>query len=388
MHDQVPPPIRLPDEPRFLLLGCYGDGNAGDEALLEACAALLRDRWPRASLVAFSGLPSTTCQRIQIQAINNVRWFGIRPLISLARRGELISAIGAVMNCDCIVVGGGELLRTDYGLGSLMSVFDRITLARILGKPIIFLAVGASNLQPGLGLSIIKYVCAKAALTIRDNASIDALRSVGIHHAVRVPDLGFLLVRSAARVDLPSGPRVSISLIDVTNVKRRQMPIAREKLVSTCALLADTVVELGATPIFLPFCYGSYDDDRVFHREVVDNMRCPQTATVLELPLTPGEIKGIISSVDVVIGMRFHACVFGLSEGRRVMALAYEQKVTRVMRECGRDSVLQLSELDRGADLLRRLWREDRPATTPIIRREALAAFGKCFDAVTSHRRN
>jgi len=64
-----------------------------------------------------------------------------------------------------------------------------------------------------------------------------------------------------------------------------------------------------------------------------------------------------MSAMDLVVGMRLHACVFGLAHARPVLALSYDEKVRKQMRQFGcEDAVLSLEEIGAAGERLERMW--------------------------------
>jgi polysaccharide pyruvyl transferase WcaK-like protein len=344
--------------PKFLVVGCYGERNAGDEALLAALIHIIRSRWQSATLQVFSDDEVHTRALHGVESLPSVGLLRPKTFLKLLCSGMLMRIVRAIADADCLLIGGGELLRTDYGLWPMLTIFDRVLLAVLLGKPVLFLGVGASNLHPGLALCVMRYLSKYAVIMTRDAESVEILANKGIQGAIHGSDLSIALPEASASEKKPPRPFVTLSLLDMNRVAVRHSTIAKHDLLRGLADLADTVVKLGATPVFVPLCCNCKDDDRSFHREVVATMRHSQRAVILEEEMPPDQLKALIGSADLVIGMRLHACIFGLTSARPVLGISYHSKVERAMHAFGQDNfVVTLDRVHESSRVLEELWR-------------------------------
>ena len=352
------PRIELPDRPKLLLIGCFGEHNTGDEALLQSSLRLLRERWPQASITVFSNQPERTSRQFQVKALSNITFLKMRSIVNLCRHGQMIPVLRAIGSCDCIIVAGGELLRSDFGLHSVLTIFDRILLGRLLAKPVAMIGVGCGGLDPGLGLSMIRLASRGVPIFTREEESAKTLACAGIGIPVALSEIAFQLPERHHGVALPTGPKIAIALRDPARTAScRNSGITRADFLAGVARLAEHVLTLGATPVFVPFSCSPWDDDRLCHLEVRNLMRNPAAAWTIEEELPPDRLKNLFSAMDMVVGMRLHACVFGLAHARPVLALSYDPKVRKQMRHFScEDAVMPLSSISHSPELLERIW--------------------------------
>src|SRR6516225_6777074 len=90
-------------ERSVLVVGRYGSGSTGDEAILAALVSGLAARRSGVRLVAASGDPGQTRQRQGVDAVD------LRDPLSL---------VEAVRQSDVVVIGGGGLFQDDAGVES------------------------------------------------------------------------------------------------------------------------------------------------------------------------------------------------------------------------------------------------------------------------------
>ena len=114
---------------RPLLCGYYGEHNIGDDALLQA---LLQ------SLPAEARPCITAADQQQVQ-----QQFGV----DSCNRRSLRSTLGALGDCDGLILGGGSLLQDSTSWRSLLYYAVLIGTARLQGKPVILWAQGLGPLR-------------------------------------------------------------------------------------------------------------------------------------------------------------------------------------------------------------------------------------------------
>jgi polysaccharide pyruvyl transferase WcaK-like protein len=350
--------IGLPPRPRFVLVGCFGERNAGDEALLQSAIHLIRLRWPDASITVFSEAPEQTARDFRVNAVPSVGFLSLRGAVWMLRRGRFKTIVRTLWSCDCIVVPGGEMLRTDFGLHAVLSVFDRILLGRIFRKPVVMMGAGAGRLDSGPALWIMRWASRGVPILTREAESAAALTSARIGVPVALSDLAFHLPEASHGVPLPGGPRVAIALRDPARTPScAGMSISRADFLTGVARLADRAVSFGATPVFIAFSCSASDDDRLCHREVRSLMRNPAAACLVEEELPADRMKNLLSEMEVVVGMRLHACIFALSHARPVLALVYDPKVSKQMKHFGCEgAALPLEEIGAAPHRLEEIW--------------------------------
>ena len=114
---------------RPLLCGYYGENNIGDDALLQA---LLQ------SLPAEAKPCITAADQQQVQ-----RQF----CVDSCDRRSLRSTLGALGDCDGLILGGGSLLQDSTSWRSLLYYAVLIGTARLQSKPVILWAQGLGPLR-------------------------------------------------------------------------------------------------------------------------------------------------------------------------------------------------------------------------------------------------
>src|SRR5262249_26943819 len=184
-------------ERRVLVAGYYGFGNTGDEAILAALVAGLRERQPAARLVVASGDPGQARQR---HGGASTFW---RDPLALAEE---------VRRSDLVVIGGGGLFQDYAGVerdtlltprhGGVTYYAGPAVLAAAARKPYILHGLGFGPLDSDDARRIVGAVARGAArISVRDEASRALLSVLGVDRA-RVElaaDPAFLLASEHVR---------------------------------------------------------------------------------------------------------------------------------------------------------------------------------------------
>jgi polysaccharide pyruvyl transferase WcaK-like protein len=185
---------------KVFIIGYYGAGNAGDEAILEGMLGDLRARIPNLRPVIASADPAATSRAYNVGSVSN---------------RDRSATMAAAKECDFIILGGGGLLHDywDVSLGSLfsrtggaLSYYSHAALAALYSKPLILYAIGVGPLSTRTGRLYSRMVAELAQLiTVRDEQSKALLVELGID-AARVhvaADPAFVLTYPISALDLP-----------------------------------------------------------------------------------------------------------------------------------------------------------------------------------------
>jgi polysaccharide pyruvyl transferase CsaB len=303
---------------KLLLVGGYGCGNVGDEAILSVLLGELRDLGARVRVVSADA--AETRRQHGVEAVS------ARPL-ALAR---------ALLSCDTLVVGGGGIFSAYMGRRS-MKLPALAGIARLLGKRVIFRALGVyGSTPPKVARRLVRAMERATFVSVRDDASVDALEAFGLRREVlREADPATRLKVEPCDTVVPSRS-VGLALRRVRDEEQQ------ETLTAAFAQLIDDLVEDGYRPILLPFSEHPsepFEQDLAYANEVRALTREPARCRVLEAQLRPGQMLGVVRQLDALVGMRFHAIVFGRRASVPTVAVPYDDKCRAFAEEHAMPSV-------------------------------------------------
>jgi len=353
---------------RILICGYYGLGNAGDEAILAGIVGGLRRRRPDAELVVLSGDPPAT------QAAHGVHAAPRRHYPTLWRQ------IGAA---DLVVEGGGGLIQDSTSVRSALYYLAILALARLRRTPFVVLGQGIGPLRHRLTRALTARLFRRAAaITVRDGNSAGLLVQMGVpaESIAITADLA-ALVDPAPPEDvahwLPSregGPRVGLAL--------REAEGAQAALTHALEAAKQFRERHGAQ--IVPLALHAKEDTHLASQAAE---MLGVRAVGVDRELSPAQWVGLVRSLDFVIAMRLHACIFAAAQAVPFVALSYDPKVAAFASGAHALWAPLEADLEEVLHLIDRAWseRETSAAARAAFADELRAQAERNLDVVEAH---
>lgn len=350
-----------------LILGYYGFGNAGDEAVLAALVALLGRARPDVRLSVLTADPVGTAAALPVTAVD--RW-------------QPGAVLGALRRSDLLLAGGGSLLQDATSLRSLLYYASLILTARALGKKVALFSNGLGPLRTALGRTLALAALRSAHhVSLRDTLSLARLDAMAPRLAARaevVPDPAFALETEPAADDetrsllTAAGADPDRPFLAVCPRPWTRLEGTAADLPSLLAAALDRVAaETGHAVLFLPLHRRA---DATLSRAVSAAMRHP--APILDATLPPRLLMTLLGRARCALAMRLHAAILAAARGVPSLGLAYDPKVEGVLGDL---ALPALAPAELTEDTL-------ATATLDLLRhREDLAA--RLTSAVAAYRR-
>jgi polysaccharide pyruvyl transferase WcaK-like protein len=315
--------------PTVVIAGAAGLSNLGDDAILAAMLAELRDALPEARLVVWTGAPERLAAEERVETIP----FDDDAALAAALEGASLLVVG----------GGGFLFDHDSVLseadfrrnrvGNFYPYFRAAEAAYARGVPVYFYGVGVGPLITPGGRQLARAVLSQAAaITVRDPISLGELAAAGVTTPVAEltadPAVG-LSPSAESWTDRPAGRAVGFVVRTWAwcgGRWTRSGEAAYERYLDWLAGGADHAVERWeATPVFLPM-QRLYDDDLEVEERVVARMRHRSAALVHEAQ-APGELTAVVGSLDALVSTRLHPLILGAVAGVPLVGVTAKPKV-------------------------------------------------------------
>ncbi len=378
MYEAVRPykPFRYGD---ILFCGYYGFRNMGDDSLLRAIIANIREIEPDAHITVMSKNPRETKAIYGTHAVNRFSPFSV---LHAMRHGRLL------------IFGGGNLLQDGSSARSLLYYTAILQLAKRCGMKIMVYANGIGPLRFEKSRKAAANALNLADLiTLRETDSIRECAALGVDkpRILATADPAFTLKEAdvrwtetlCAKFGIKEGTRYFV-------VALRDFKTEADKNTKEIAAACDRIHDAcGLIPIFLPM----HDPlDRAVNRAAAALCRCE---TVFLEGLTGGEVLGILRRTEFVLAMRLHTLIYSTAVGTPSMGLAYDGKLRAFMEtmelpymldavdaaqifDCAGQLLAQRGEIRRilldKRDELRRLAMEDAHAAVSFIKPESEGA--------------
>ena len=308
-----------PRATRVLIIGNFGNGNTGDEAML---ARTLQE------------LPEDTEVRVVSRNPRMVEALHRVPAVPM----EGIPFVKSLKWCDGIAVVGGGLFGT--GASSLVKALPAIVWAATArGRDITYLAIGVYPGTPDRVLDLLRRSVRKPGrISVRDEVSAAVLGDRII--APVVGDLAMGLkpappadarrALSAAGVD-PAVPLLLVAPKALPN------PILVDALQDAAEILGRRWIERGgavaglAISTHADYGLGLARRDEVLINELGE--RLGRKVPVLGPQLEPTLAKAVVGEADALFGLRIHSLVFAVSMGVPCLGVGWEERTTAFLAE-------------------------------------------------------
>ena len=331
-------PIPFRGKADVVVSGYYGFGNMGDESLLDVIAATLAEEIPDVKIAALTRHPKTDARRTGLRCV---------PRFSPA-------AVRAIAGAKLLISGGGSLLQDSTSKRSLKYYAGVIRVAEMFGVTSYIYANGIGPVRDAVNRRLTARVvdCA-AEVSVRDADSADELRRLGVtRETIRVTaDPAFLirpydehrLARTMERIGVKDGFFAVSLRLPVQKTTDDPMKMADE-MVDTCAKITETY---GLIPFVIPMQTAQDSGICAYFVEKYNtrmkSFRNGECSALLYTPENAPELIAVLSGAAFVIGMRLHSIIFASSAAVPVVGLAYDPKVSSMMKALGQPFVVELA---------------------------------------------
>ena len=311
---------------KVVLCGYYGQGNAGDEALLVTLLQMLPDH---VEPIVLSHNPTATALAYGVQTAPH----------------KSLQTLKAIAAADWFIWGGGSLMQDVTSLASPIYYGGLMKFAQLLGKKTMAWGQGIGPLNSAIAQWITRS-CLKGcrAVSVRDNGSSSLLDSWQVKH-VLAPDPVWALAGLPLEQNLNYPyPRIAVNL-------RSHPSLTPERLKVLSQALGELQRKLNATILLVPF---QASQDGAIAEQLFQNLAEPKGIISVT---KPQQFKSVFEQVNFLIGMRLHSLIIASSASCPCFALSYDPKVTQLQQRCEIPG-FELDELPMDVDTITQTWLE------------------------------
>ncbi|HEX4903611.1 MAG TPA: polysaccharide pyruvyl transferase family protein [Acidimicrobiales bacterium] len=290
-----------------LLCGAFGQGNPGDDALLDAFARALHGH---DLLVTSPGPPGT----------------GGHVAPTAAGVGRALLEAGAV------VVGGGTVFKTLHPASGrpphalLLRTAALVTACRARDVPVALVGVGAGDLRTRRSRSLAAHIARHADLVVlRDEESAAVLSDCGVAGPFRI---GADAAWTVLDAPVPAARRGA--LVVVSHLVHRRA----DRAAGLLSRVVDSLLARGLDVVLEPW----QPADVELARKVCERDR-DAPVTLADRPVTLADTVQRAARSEVVVSARFHGLVAAGTAGTPALAIAHEPKLAGLARRLDQPSV-------------------------------------------------
>lgn len=291
----------------YLLLGYYGFGNAGDEAVLLAIGSYLAEGGEQVGVLTQD--PQSTKELL---APYRVQTF---------RRNKPWDIFQGILWADYLVLGGGSLLQNVTSSRSLHYYLTIARLAQVLGRPVVLFAQGLGPLSGGFNRCRVSKVAREArAISVRDGDSRDLFWDIGIlpEHVELVADpVWWLDLNERMAFKDLGGDGYLLFALRPWQGKEELLEVALEKLREETQL---------------PFVFVAMHPE--FDLPLARKLAVKVGGEVAEVRSLEA-LFPFFAQAELVCAMRLHALIFASLFQKKAVAISYDPKVDALSKELG-----------------------------------------------------
>jgi polysaccharide pyruvyl transferase CsaB len=319
-----------------IVSGFYGASNMGDELILRAIEAGLRD--------------SDAAVQITVAAENPLAVERDHGLQAFPRK-DLNQALHHVRTASAILLGGGGLWH-DYTFaksGGLTGIFQSPQLSmasfatlpmmgRFFNTPCHVVGMGVGPVTTPDALRMLRFVAELAdTIHVRDEPSLALLSKAGVNKAFVAPDLVYSL-------DLPQLQTASAQVQSVLQLKAEGYIVVGVNLrawapCDECELFARLLQAIrlatGSAKLAL-VTIPMQNHDNLTLSKLVLTLGSEVKHIELKAPLSLEDMLVALMACDMLLSMRLHACLVAHRLRKPVVGMVYDPKVANHFEQIGR----------------------------------------------------
>jgi polysaccharide pyruvyl transferase CsaB len=319
---------------KVAILGSYGEGNLGDEAI---CSSIIRDINEinkDSKIVLFSHDLEDSSKRYNKEniSIRPMIATGFRSFLKQFKNGDFKENIKELKECDLVIIGGGGLFydsEVSIGINPIFVWFIRVLLFKLLRLKIVLYGVGVGPLNKKISKIFLRILCNLTNnITVRDKYSYNMLKACKVY----VP-----IVISADPVWLTNWEiRDSQEIVknrklkyDAKNKLGIQVRISKGldevKFIETLVEFIDIMIDKYLfSVVLIPMSFED-PDDRILLEKIQLKSKNENNIELIQLD-TENDVTEIMQECDFLVLSRLHSIIMATSLGVPYLALSYSPK--------------------------------------------------------------
>jgi len=317
---------------RILIIGAYGCGNAGDDALLQSIVDYFHDY----NLTATAGSKNNLKPWLQVKTIRCRLNEGISFPVFKSMIKDVFIILFHLIHSNAIIFGGGSLIH-DLTFYNLIFIYFWHLCALIFRKRVYYLGMGVGPLNTRFGKKISKFFLSKSTyLFVRDKRGESICHSIDVNNSILSNDIAFLINkknqcngRTLRENNLHEKCYICITAsewFDSDNFWNKSS-IDFEVQIKKFAAYLDMLFEFyNMKIVFVPTV--SHDSQLA---EKLSNKISFKDYIIIPNNYNSMEMAEIIENSYLLVGMRMHSIIFAARQSVPFIAIIYNQKVNELL---------------------------------------------------------
>ena len=303
---------------RIVISGYYGFNNIGDESILTAVLASLRDQIDDLEITVLSQNPASTKRKYGVNAVE---------------RMSLLKIIRSIAKSELLISGGGSLLQDVTSKKSILYYLAVMWIAILMGKKVFIYSQGIGPVNSDFNRKMmIKTLKRVDNIVVRDEGSREFLADNGIPKekivvtadpVIRIKPPGLFegrCILEEAGLDLDSeDPLVGFAI----KGKLRDEDFMNE----LCIGIREIRQRYNAKIVLIPF---HYTEDMPITKEI--GYRLGDDVFMVRRKCLSEEMLSIIGNLDLLVGVRLHSLIHAAIMEVPMIGISYDPKVNSFMK--------------------------------------------------------
>ena len=334
---------------RMFVIGAYGCGNCGDDAILQS----IREYFPDWSIRATNGTFQNVSEYIDVKPIQCRlnEGFSIPVLFSMLL--DSFKMLASVIWCDVLLYGGGSLIH-DLTKYNLPFMFLWQFFAKLFKKKVYYFSIGVGPISTRRGKKQCKKHLAKAdGVFVRDDRGFRICKELGLNNVVETADAAIPFhhadqcnKETLKMLGLTESKYICVTgsqWFESTNFWQKEKIDFSDQIrhFAKCVSVAASVWQVPI--VFVP----TVMHDQILGRQLQPLLKDIDFRLMEQKKWNCCETAEVIENSSFLLGVRMHSIIFAIRQKVPVIALIYDQKVSELMKRMGlQQYVLPIQETD------------------------------------------
>lgn len=312
---------------KTVMLGYYGYGNSGDDALLGAIINDIKEIDKSFSPIVLSHNTEITQKAYGVECADR---FNINQVVSAFKRSK------------ALILGGGSLIQDVTSTKSLLYYLWCIKLAKKYGLKVMLYANGIGPIVKDNNKKRAAQILDTVdVITLRDEESAQFLKELGVTkpQIMVTADPAFSFVGESEDISKSLGINGDYVCMSVRNWAESDT-----KVIAGIAQMADYICQkYSVTPVFVPM---QFEKDLNPSKIIASKMTTD--AVVIHKKLSVKQIVSLIKYSKAVVSVRLHMLIFGAASGVPSVGIEYDPKIRGFQNHIGMPYVISVKDIQDG----------------------------------------
>lgn len=298
---------------KFAVIGNYGTGNIGDEAILSGLTFALKEKYPECEVIVIGK--------------GRLLPLGFRSFFrSIVQPSLWKTPLSLIKSTDSVILGGGGLFSDEESpFTAIFWALHGIISAKFLKKPVACIGISVGKVS-WISKLFLKWLFKLSRLVmVRDQGTNALLSSWGVKSTLG-SDLAFLIPSTCEKGLLHGENKyVFISIRRYKNIDGNMYKI----FVQLCDYINR---KYGLNIVLIPFKYGVENDNEILSK-ILDQVEDKSKVEIMTDCEDFDRVLEVIRKAEFGIGMRLHAGIFSLIAETPFLPISYSDKISDFWRD-------------------------------------------------------